>query len=712
MVQSLLNKNVNYVETREIDPEDVDTNAPIYLIDLLNNRYSIALGKAKFTFSNNYDIIYFPMYLIRGSNTILGKIGVYEINKNRFTSLLDDENDPMLYKFGGPILFTSTTPQYLKKTHSIKDNENIKKNKQEQDDVETEDNEEEEENYPLIENEDGDNESGDESDSDDSIFALPEQKKHGKEKEKETSSVDDQITLENVFVIDHDFHREEEPVRSLSEYKEESKKSRELYKKTQNAADTWLMQFMKSKEYKIIPNHGRGDCLFLAIVDAYHDIGYETTVHKLRQLLAQEATVSQLDELRAIYDGIMHGSDAMERKMESIRKTNSALKKQTGDVHNKDKDHMKEIIAGAKQLNREYTQMKNKQKVDLELLDEFKYMKHVKTLDDLKKYIRTSEYWADTWAISTLEKVLDMKLIILETSSSPDGVLRCGQLNYVMTVFKPKQYIMVNFSGNNHYELVSYKNRKIFTFAGVPFDIKLLVVNKCMERASGPFSIIPEFKQFQHDMGVDSTESSIITSSRGSDNENENEDTTNLFDKDVEFRFYEKSDTKKPGQVSGEKLPKKRTSEFADLFEGDANWRQMLDDTWAAAFTLHEKRWLSVMHYLLAYQFKDDTSIYNDFSLDSGSALSKSVKLAEASIVKKGKYADKVVDLTENVGAARKEALFAKFSQNADLTTILKNTHKANLLQFKRGTPPKSDILLMLVRKKLVGSDEGEENDD
>ena len=96
MVQSLLNKNVNYVETREIDPEDVDTNAPIYLIDLLNNRYSIALGKAKFTFSNNYDIIYFPMYLIRGSNTILGKIGVYEINKNRFTSLLDDENDPML----------------------------------------------------------------------------------------------------------------------------------------------------------------------------------------------------------------------------------------------------------------------------------------------------------------------------------------------------------------------------------------------------------------------------------------------------------------------------------------------------------------------------------------------------------------------------------------------------------------------------------------
>ena len=50
---------------------------------------------------------------------------------------------------------------------------------------------------------------------------------------------------------------------------------------------------------------------------------------------------------------------------------------------------------------------------------------------------------------------------------------------------------------------------------------------------------------------------------------------------------------------------------------------------------------------------------------------------------------------------ARKEALMAKFTQNADLGTLLQYTRKAKLVHFTRRTPIKVDILLMEVRKKV-----------
>ena len=36
-------------------------------------------------------------------------------------------------------------------------------------------------------------------------------------------------------------------------------------------------------------------------------------------------------------------------------------------------------------------------------------MKHVDTLDKFKAIIKKCEFWADTWAISTLERILNIK---------------------------------------------------------------------------------------------------------------------------------------------------------------------------------------------------------------------------------------------------------------------------------------------------------------
>ena len=46
------------------------------------------------------------------------------------------------------------------------------------------------------------------------------------------------------------------------------------------------------------------------------------------------------------------------------------------------------------------------------LLEELKFMKNIKTLESFKELIQKCDFWADTWAISTLERLLNIKLII------------------------------------------------------------------------------------------------------------------------------------------------------------------------------------------------------------------------------------------------------------------------------------------------------------
>jgi hypothetical protein len=60
-------------------------------------------------------------------------------------------------------------------------------------------------------------------------------------------------------------------------------------------------------------------------------------------------------------------------------------------------------------------------------------MKGVDTLDKFKKKIKSCEFWGETWAISTLERILNIKFINLSEeaykSHDTNNVLNCGQLN-------------------------------------------------------------------------------------------------------------------------------------------------------------------------------------------------------------------------------------------------------------------------------------------
>ena len=77
MVSSRINSNVTFKEHRTIDTEDRGHQSSLYDLNIWGKNIVIALGKPKFTFSN-YNIIYYPIYLISLNNTIEGCIGVFE----------------------------------------------------------------------------------------------------------------------------------------------------------------------------------------------------------------------------------------------------------------------------------------------------------------------------------------------------------------------------------------------------------------------------------------------------------------------------------------------------------------------------------------------------------------------------------------------------------------------------------------------------------
>ena len=677
MVVSHLNKFIDYLETREIEEEDIGEETDIYEIEIYKKNHYIAIGKPKYTYATKYDVVYFPIYLLKGFRKIRGKIGVFEMEKNRLISFKDNISDGL----GEPLFFENTTEKYMEKTRT-----NVSTSFREKDDDDDD------------EEKDEDEVKGEEIKEDkDDLLSIKNVDKNEKDLKKGKT---DKIKLDDVFTKD------KIPPNNPSwpeETEESSKVLREEYAKYKSTKDNWVQNTMQNKHFDIHRNEGGGDCFFALIRDAFLDIGYHTSVQKLRLLLSQEVNRDLFQEYHDIYYGIVHGQEIDKHEMDTITTTNQRLKKQA-QKGGQSKAVLGELIAGAKELQKKYTEKKKKTKVNDELLEEFQFMEYVKNVDDFKSYVRTSDYWANTWAISTLELLLNIKIIILEESSDKDAIMLCGQLNTDISTFSPKYYIIVNYKNGNHYELITYKKKGLLTFQEIPYSIKALIINKCMERAAGPYAIIPAFRDFKDSLGISIEEEEAETEVIDKD----------LYDDDIVFVFHSRSDaSKKPGKGTGEKIPTLKISDFVALSD-EKNWRQQLDDDWTTAFTFDGFRWGSISHYLLALLFKNlEPDIYKEFSLDGkDEKMAKDIHLAREMIEKtKGKegrfYSKyKIVSKSgelgeEEIEEARKDALMAKFSQNADLNTLLRNTRKAKLVHFSRRTPAKPDVLLMEVRKKL-----------
>lgn len=449
-----------------------------------------------------------------------------------------------------------------------------------------------------------------------------------------------------------------------------------------NINSSWVARYLKDNEYSLKDNEGGGDCLFAVIRDALEMVGRVVTVSELRDKLVMAVDEETYLNYRSIKTGVAATDAKLSLELKHLSRTHEVLKERS--KKDLDLDTKSLVLQEARRTEAAYERALAERNLNKELQEEYEFMSKVNSLEEFKKALKSCDFWADTWAITTLEKALDVKLIILSEDAynqgDLDNCLLCGQVNDAELqkkgIFQPGIYIITSF-GQNHYKLISYRRRGAFTFAEIPEEIKNLIVSKCLERDAGPFALIPEFRTMKNYEPV-------------SDKVEKGE---------VVFQIYDKSSAMaQPGKGVGEKIPQGLRKDFS-LLHKNKNWRRKLDHSWIAPFNLEDASWASVDHYVEAQKFKNSSpDFYKEFMNDSGTKLSQSSAMARAA-GKNGKFAGRKVlpkgvvpDPTINsatLQTARLRAAGAKFKQHDDLAALLALTKDAELFHFLKGQPPR-----------------------
>ena len=638
MVKSELNNTIVYNESKMIDNEDKGHSSSIYSIELEDQDIDIALGKEKYTFSDK-NIVNYPIYFLN-NNSIKEKIGIFEIESNDVINALDEEGDIDINK-GNILFFSYITIQYLKNITKDDVKVDIEKIENYQDTVSnskkdqlnSQGKDNQNDNDKLDNDEDDEDDEDDEEEDDDVT-------KVSNIKNKLVEVKEDDDLVDGIFIDNKNFKKK--PLLK-EEFLKDSQDNKNDYEDRANSE--WINQFLKNNHFGVIDNDGGGDCFFASIRDAFEMEGKSTTIRKLRAIVSKKATDEIFMQYKSIYQSMVGELNTKERNMKDLRKTGKLLKSQHDSVTDK--------IEGQNILNNAKQNLSNYQKEELEkseiedLLDEFIFMQDIDTFEKFKNIIKTSEFWADTLAITTIEEALKIKVIILSEeayySGDLDSVMLCGQNNSDKDLINstPEYYVMVSYTGN-HYRLITYKEKGLLKFSEIPYDIKMLIVNKCMEKNSGPYYLLKDFRDLKMNLGLSSDEG-IIEKDEYIDFE--------LFDKDTVFMFYNKSDpSPKAGKGSGEKISDANIIEYNKLNKDKTlkDWRRKLDDSWKASFSLDNKRWATVDHYFYGSQFKKGfPDFYSKFSLDSNTDLSLDPKKAKAAASKKGKFEKKLIRPTD-----------------------------------------------------------------
>lgn len=638
MVQSVLVPAVNYPEDRSLDKEDLGTDTAVYDIDVLGTPAEIAVGQGKYAFIDQ-NLVYYPVYLISDDRVDV-QIGIFELFSDAQPNLLDEDGDVDVSKLGVPLLYSFVTKDLIQGAEHRTDAVN---------------------------------------ESTDPKEAVPEQ-----------ADQEEPVDMSNIA---------KEPSTDESTI---ATREKEAYKKGKK--EPWIQTFMHNNNFDIVENEGGGDCLFASIRDGLSRSGVTTTVEEMRAIVAEAATEATFDQYSALYASIAGEKDRIAAELKQVTTDHKEMVRRAKQAT--DRSDKLALATKAKELSNRHNVLKiEKQDAD-SMFEEFAFMEGVSSLDEMKTKMKTKEYWGDTFAITALERGMKIKLILFseEAFRQKDlaNVLQCGQDNDdVKEDPEPDYYLMLNYLGY-HYQLVTYKGRGAFFFKGIPFDVKKMIMLRCLERLAGPFYRIGEFRDFMENQQVPMPDPEVDV-----------ETLSDLYDDGTVFQFYSQSSDAKPGKGSGETIKPGDQPAYARL-GAEKGWRRMLANAWASPFTLDGHKWQSVEHYYQASKFKEgNPQFYESFSLDvnPGAALSTDPAVAEAAGGKSGKYKKtdvrpKDVSIDPNFFDGRhkdalEKALHAKFTQNADLRQVLLATKNAKLQRYKRGAPASQAEDLMRVRHRL-----------
>ena len=712
MVLSKINNKVSYKELKKLDPSDINKEAELYQIVAKEVDIIIALGNAKQL--KEYNITYFPIYLVKENDRVM-QIGVYEILTANLHKLMNKETQSLDIELldEDPLIYVFITKKILEELRKVPE-ETIYEMELGKEDERVEERAKQmaEDKEKAKETAIADLEEGEEYENEEVRKAKEDEEK----KEMHHGALEIPPIRQHIF----------KPIRGalvLALLPEETKHVALSIKEgftSSPSKHNWLQEFMHNSNYSIKDNEGNGDCFFAVVRDAFEQLGQATTIRHLREALARDETELVFMNYKDIYRGAESAYKEEKKQMEHLQGEYDKYKTLIAGTINK--AEQKTLTTTAKKIKAHHDKIFLEAKFSKKTLTDNKFMKGVDTLAQFKEKVMTSDYWADESAISRLERILNVKFILLSNQAYKAGdlanVLNCGESDERIqkeTIFRPEFYIICDYSGI-HYQLVKYKKKGIFTFTEIPYDNKKLIVHKCMERNSGGFSLIPEFKEFKEKL----EEKIGLTAAEEEPAFQEISDAKlrDLYDDNILFVFYNGSASNKaPGKGPQEKMPTSETiKEFAQL-AAIPDWRKKLDNEWPSAFMLDGHRWQTVDHYLAAVQFKDKfPEFYLSFSLESGTPLSKDLEIVKCALSASGKcrgskgepgqlIRPKEVTL-ESLSKEREKvelenALLAKFGQNEDLKNLLLQTKNATLAHYKKSSEPILQEPLIIVRDNL-----------
>ena len=666
MVLSKLDKSINYKETKKINEDDIDFETSVYSGNLFEKYIEFSIGKPKY-FYIEQNIIFFYIYLVNKSFVILN-IGVFEIESNNYPNIIDEDGNIIMEKLTSSLIF-EFVENFINKHYNVQNLSNIDSIKNQR---------------PTV----------------DKISEIREKD------EKTDEDLDNKIDKLKISKTS------ENTIKLKEESKEDNDEQKRIF--IENKDNYWVEDFFNNNNYSVKDNEAGGDCLFAAIRDGLEGTEKKISVLELRKKLSEEVNKEIFDSYKEKFEMFFEQYNLSKERLKEFAKRHSELK----DLLkiNKLKEDQVKIVIESKEINKQFLEEKDNNVLLKSLLEEFKFMKNINSIEEFKNYIKKDSscqdvFWGDSWAISTLERLINIKLILLSQENYKNGdlnnVLLCGQLNDSILEsegkFEPSYYLILDYNGY-HYQLVTYKKHRSFNFTEIPYGIKQLIVIKCLERQSGAFYIIPEFKNFAKKYNVD--EKFLAK-------DIELEEPTNLYDSDIVFQFYIKSNGKlKPGKGNGEKIPDDKIKEFSRLSKIE-NWRRKLSNLWDEnIINIGGKNWKSVEHFYQANKFKKNNPEYFEkFSLDSDSELSKDPILAKAAGSVSGKLNGKQirpvtikidVDFSKKKDLILEEALFAKFTQSEELKNLIINTKNAKLLNYQVADKAVVAEDLMKVRRKII----------
>ncbi len=678
-VKSLIEPKLEYSENKTVDIDDIHYSTSIYDYELFNEDVEIALGKGKED-TNGYNILFYSVYLIYNGE-LKSRIGIFEGKSESMIELIDENGIVDLSKVNVHNLSeVSNSPQIDRKGNLIIfiKEDDFKKYI----------------NMPVKEKADIVEEDEEEKIEDKNIDDVVDLTEDDDVTEIKIKSQEEMENVESWYVENAELKKP----RIKSETKEESNKEKELFKRS--TSNMWVQNYMKNINYEEIDNEGSGDCFFAVIRDALKDVGKVTTVDKLRKMVSEDMNEETFQHYRSLYLSLSGELKSKEEELLDLKTTMKKIQKNE-KKHTRTAEETRIIKEQLDGIVKKYNEVLEEKKQVRENLNDFEFMKEYDTLEKFKDYVLTSQYWADDYTISYLEDRLKIKMIILSKEAydekAEDSVIQCGQLKDEDSNSEPEHYIITSYV-KKHYTLITYKEKGALSFEEIPYGIKALIINKCLEKTAGPFYKISDFKKLREDMEIEIEESDDEIDIHEND----------LYEKGEVIMIHSKSFNKpKPGKGQGEATSDvNKYSELISLANKNKEWRRMLDDSYIQAMMIDGKKWSSVKHFMLGSQFKrKNIDLYNEFSLD-GNENSKVALQVEDAIKYSNENRKKIESEFKSITSTKKEearekALKIKFGESVNMMNILKSTYPAKLLKFHRGKEAESDLLLMKLRKSF-----------